>query len=40
MVSAANSPAPIPVSRGLGNRRRASSTGGTARTRPPAPAAR
>ncbi|CAM5305263.1 hypothetical protein SBADM41S_09671 [Streptomyces badius] len=32
MVSEANSPAPIPVSRGLGNRRNARTTGGTLRT--------
>ncbi len=33
MERAANSPAPIPVSRGLGNRRSARTTGGTLRTR-------
>ncbi|CAM5256559.1 hypothetical protein SCALM49S_09009 [Streptomyces californicus] len=33
MVRQANSPAPIPVSRGLGNRRSASTTGGMLRTR-------
>lgn len=34
MAAAAKSPAPIPVSRGFGSRRRASTAGGTGRARP------